>query len=122
MGKKEIQEGKEKGMETIICGDFNGVVNPSIDRSNEKNQNTNTENGLLEWLVENHFTDSSRELYPEVRAYSFHDISRLDMIWLAGSLKESLTEAGMMPLESGIQSDHKGVFEELDVRILVTLW
>ncbi|OAQ35918.1 hypothetical protein K457DRAFT_1346351 [Linnemannia elongata AG-77] len=50
--KKEIQEAKEKGMETIVCGDFNGVVNPSLDRSSEKNQNTNIEKGLLEWLVE----------------------------------------------------------------------
>ncbi|KAK3804689.1 MAG: hypothetical protein JOS17DRAFT_781629 [Linnemannia elongata] len=116
--KKEIQEAKEKGMETIVCGDFNGVVNPSLDRSNEKKQNTNIENGLLAWLVENQFTDSFRELHPETRAYSFHDISRLDMIWLAGSLKGGLTEAGMMPLEGGIHSDHKAVFAELDVRTL----
>lgn len=30
-----IQEEKEKCMETIVCGDFNGVVNPSLDRSIE---------------------------------------------------------------------------------------
>src|SRR5690349_20117369 len=118
--KKEIQEAKEKGMETIVCGDFNGVMNPSLDRSNEKKQNTNIENGLLEWLVENQFTDSFRELHPETRAYSFRDISRLDMIWLAGGLKGGMTEAGMMPLEGGIHSDYKGFFAELDVRTLVT--
>ena len=46
------------------------------------------------------------------------------MIWLAGGLKGGLKvglmEVGVMPLEGGIHSDHKGVFAELDVWILVT--
>ena len=87
-------------METIVCGDFNEVVNPSIDQSSENKQSTSTnaENELLGWMVDNQVADSFHGLYAEVCAYSYHETSRLDMIWIPGGLKRGLTEAGMMPL------------------------
>jgi len=118
---EEMQDADKRGMETVVCGDFNGVVNPALDRSNESKQNTNTENELLGQLVGfNQFTDSFRKLYPEARAYSHNETSRLDMIWLSQGLTGVLTGAGMMSLEGIIRTDHKIVFADLCVRTLVS--
>ncbi|KAK3848353.1 MAG: hypothetical protein J3R72DRAFT_415711 [Linnemannia gamsii] len=70
------------------------------------------------WL-NNQLTDSFRKLYPEVRAYSFNETSRLDMIWLSQGLTGVLTGAGMTPLEGSVRTDHKACFAALDVRTLV---
>ena len=61
---KEIQNAEKSGMEAVVCGDFNGVVNPALDR-HTITRGTLTENALLEWLINNQFTDSFRKLYPE---------------------------------------------------------
>ena len=91
---KEIAQ-RKSNMHFIIIGDFNHIIQPSIDKSN--GTNSNFKKLLLHgWMMKQNFIDTFRELYLGKKEFTWSnrkDSTRIDQIWISDSLTFGLKEA-----------------------------
>ncbi|KAI7815879.1 Endonuclease/exonuclease/phosphatase [Gamsiella multidivaricata] len=126
--KNQVESLRTKGVRVILLGDFNGVVNPSIDRSSTDHTSTVPELSLFTWLTTRNFTDSFRLLHPTTPLFcnssrvkgSRAVVNRLDMVWVSNDLAGFLLEVKSSHLVAPIRSDHALVAATFDVHTLVS--
>lgn len=104
----------------IVCGDFNTVVDPLVDRfgCNPSSHWAYNWPSSLRCLTE-HFTltDIWRDRHPDLHEYTWRRAngsqkSRLDMFWISPDLVETVSEIDILPFFS---SDHSSVFLRFSV-------
>ena len=99
----------------IMCGDFNTVVNPDLDRFGCNPTSSWAYNWprSLQCLTQDFdLNDIWRIYHPQEREYTWHrtngqQASRLDMFWLSSSLLQTVKEVAIYPF---FRSDHSYVF------------
>lgn len=103
----------------IICGDFNLVLNPSVDYdSNYKHvNNPAARNKVLEIIENNNLIDIFREHHPDIRRYTWRRVNpvkqaRLDFFLVSESLLSSVNKS---KIEPGYKSDHSTPIISLSV-------
>jgi len=109
----------QQGCHVLLLGDFNGVVNPSIDRANPDHTTTTPQLKLFNWLSNNSFIDTYRALHPHNRFYTWGNESRLDMIWSDPTLASYLHSVSSFPLLAPISSDHQFITATYSVHTLI---
>lgn len=93
----------------IIAGDFNTVLNPTIDRSSNHNARTWNSTDTLNHLIEDFgLGDSWRLKHPTKQQYTFHSpvhhsYSRIDLILTSNSIMSQITDQHIHPI---LISDH----------------
>ncbi|KAG0347487.1 hypothetical protein BGZ54_004895 [Gamsiella multidivaricata] len=117
--KNQVESLRTKGARVILIGDFNSVVNPSMDRSSGDHTSTVPELPLFSWLDTRSFTDTFRLLYPTRPSFTFRDVSRLDMVWISSDLTSYLLDVKTTDLVAPIRSDHALVAVTFDLHTLV---
>ena len=65
---KEIAQ-RKSNMHFIIMGDFNHIIQPSIDKSSGTNSNFK-KLPLHGWMIKQNFIDTFRELYPSKKDFT----------------------------------------------------
>ena len=103
---------------TILCGDFNAVVDPYRDRfgcNPESLWAYNWPSSLASFVDRNDLVDIWRQHHPEERCYTWRradgsQASRLDMFWLSSSFLESVAQVDIFPF---FRSDHSYVYLKL---------
>ena len=92
----------------IVIGDFNHIIQPSINKSNRTNNNF--KKLLLHgWMRKQNFVDTFREMYPNKKSFSWSnrkDSTRIDQIWISDSLIFGLKEALIKEITFKMGSDH----------------
>lgn len=103
--------------DTIICGDYNCVLNPDLDYYNYKGiNNAKARNTVLEIINEKYLIDPFRENYPTKKKFTWRKKNpckqaRLDYFLISESLRQFVKKAD---IESGYRSDHSMVTLELN--------
>jgi len=115
----QIDHFTQQGCHVLLLGDFNGVVNPSIDRANKDRNTTMPELPLFNWLTNNSFIDTYRAIHPTDRLYTWNQESRIDMIWSDPTLASYLHSVSSFPLLTPISSDHLFIVATFSVRSLI---
>lgn len=100
---------------TIVCGDFNTVVNPALDRTGCNPGSPwayNWPHTLAALTTHLDLVDVWRERNPASRTFTWSRAggqvaSRLDMFWFSSSLVPSVREISILPF---FRSDHSYVF------------
>ena len=96
----------------IICGDFNLVLNPSIDSFNYVNiNNPKSRKKCIDIISENNLLDAFRYFYPDRKRYTWRrrnpiKQARLDYIIISNTLADIITKCDIHP---GYRSDHSFV-------------
>jgi len=106
---------RKPNMHFIVMGDFNHVIQPSIDKSNGTNNNFK-KLPLHGWMRKQNFVDTFREMYPNKKSFSWSngkDSTRIDQIWISESLNFGLKEALIEDMTTETGSDHSLVAVEL---------
>ena len=105
--RKKIEEFNTRNV--IVGGDWNLVLNPSIDYCNYKNiNNVKARETLIDIMIDLQFTDVWRELNPEVLRYTWRrptpfQQSRLDFFLVSENLLDYTKGADIL---CGYRSDH----------------
>lgn len=105
-------------LQTILCGDFNTVVDASIDRRGCNASSPwayNWPSTLANLTSEMDLHDIWRLRHPTRQEYTWHrpdgsQASRLDMFWLSSSLLDHVTSISILPF---FRSDHSYVYLKL---------
>lgn len=107
----------------IYSGDFNFVINNSIDRKFSHHNNDKARNAVLEYCRSKELIDVWRKFNPEKREYSccrpnsesseWKKFSRLDMFFVSQGLFNSIRKCLM---QTGFQSDHSFVIFDIDIQ------
>ena len=100
---------------TLICGDFNTVVDPTIDRNGCNPTSPwayNWPQSLATLTTDMDLVDIWRTRHPTQRSYTWSRAggqvaSRLDMIWISSSLVQGVRDISILPY---FRSDHSYVF------------
>ena len=100
----------------IVGGDFNTVLDYTVDKSDMKKHKNNSAadyiNGVLEVLE---FVDIWRELHPDRHGYTWRRSrlhERLDWILISAEIQQMVTEIRVLP---GYRSDHDMVVLKIEV-------
>ncbi|KAI7820575.1 hypothetical protein BC939DRAFT_504993 [Gamsiella multidivaricata] len=117
--KSQVESLRAKGARVILISDFNGVVNPSMDRWSGDYTSTVPELPLFSWLDTRSFTDTFRLLYPTQPSFTFRGVSRLDMAWISSDLTSYLLDVKTNDLVAPIRSDQALVAANFDLHKLV---
>ncbi|KAF9555307.1 hypothetical protein EC968_009018, partial [Mortierella alpina] len=104
--KNEYGNAREQGYAIVMLGDYNGVMNPKMDRS-RVSQSSRPETPFLQWVELQALHDSYRLLHPTSRDYTLGNKSRIDMIFVSTSLAERFVTAGIKQLGDTVSSDHQ---------------
>ena len=99
----------------IVIGNFNYIIQLSIDKSNEMNNNFK-KLLLHSWMRKQNFVDTFREMYPNKKSFSWSngkDSTRIDQIWISESLNFGLKETLIEDMTTETGSDHSLVVVEL---------
>ena len=102
---------------SIFAGDFNVVLDPSIDTKNyQQINNPNAMQALKDQIQQNNLIDIWRELHPHQRTYTWQKYnenkqSRLDYFLISASLLPFIQSAKIVP---SYCSDHSGIELEVD--------
>ena len=102
---------------SIFAGDFNVVLDPSIDTKNYQHvNNPNAMQALKDQIQQYNLIDIWRELYPDKRTYTWQKYnenkqSRLDFFLISSSLIPFVQSAGIFP---SFCSDHSSIELEID--------
>ncbi|KAF9176243.1 hypothetical protein BGZ50_001280, partial [Haplosporangium sp. Z 11] len=118
--QQQITTHRDAGDRIILMGDFNAVVNPSIDRASDTNNSTTPELPLFPWLSARNFHDSLRLQQPTLRSYTFGEVSRIDMIWVTSDLASHILDTTTFALTDPIRSDHQLIATVFDVHALIS--
>lgn len=101
------------GNEYIIwCGDFNLVIDPTVDYCNYKTiNNKKARNKLLEIIQEKFMVDPYRDFHPNLRRYTWRRIrpfqqARLDFFLISENLLSSIQNC---TIENSYRSDHSAI-------------
>ena len=102
----------------VLCGDFNAVVDPFLDRFGCNPESLWAYNwpSSLSTLVDRYdLIDIWRKQHPEDRSYTWRrangsQASRLDMFWISSSLSEHVLQVDILPF---FRSDHSYVYLKL---------
>jgi len=86
--KQSIDSCKKSKHVLTIVGDWNAVINPSLDRID--NQSTMCESKALKVSLDNRMIDAYRLLNPEGADMSFNDISRIDNLLIESDLLKTI--------------------------------
>lgn len=105
----------DASLPTVLCGDFNTVVDPVLDRFGCNPSSPwayNWPRSLRHLTEEFDLRDVWRMNHPDERNYTWRRVngsqaSRLDMFWVSSSLTESIAEVDIYPY---FRSDHSYVF------------
>ena len=98
---------------SIICGDFNLLLNPPIDSINYTNINNPSARREVLNMIENHeLQDSFRYLYPDQRRYTWRrknptKHARLDYFLVSRSLMDLISDSTIKP---GYKTDHSIIY------------
>jgi exonuclease III len=93
----------------ILSGDFNVCMNPKLDKQDsmsKKNDNVIYRNEMKALLESMNLTDCFRDLYPNLRRYTWHargKSSRIDYHFISDHLLNELFSYKILP---GLHSDH----------------
>jgi exonuclease III len=79
----------------ILLGDFNTISQP-IDHHQQKSPTNSNNLKFLEHLSNKGLIDSFRYLHPLKREYSFEKVSRIDYIFISGTLVPHLIESSII--------------------------
>lgn len=97
----------------LLAGDFNTVINPSLDRSNPtvNTRHTHSSDTIKQYMQSYGLSDSWRMNNPTKLEYTYtsphhHSSSRLDFFLISNSLTQYITENKIYPI---IISDHAPV-------------
>jgi len=97
----------------IIAGDFNSILDPSIDRSGNPGNKPIWQSTLTikQFMTDYGLADSWRLQHPSSREYSFitpvhHSYSRLDFFLTSNSMISNISQSSIHPI---IISDHAPV-------------
>ena len=102
---------------SIFAGDFNVVLDPSIDTKNyQQINNPNAMRALKDQIQQNNLIDIWRELHPDQRTFTWQKYnenkqSRLDYFLISASLLPFIKSAKIVP---SFCSDHSGIELEID--------
>ena len=102
---------------SIFAGDFNVVLNPSIDTKNyQRINNPNAMQALKNQIQQFNLIDIWRELHPDKRTFTWQKYnenkqSRLDFFLISASLLPFVQSAGIFP---SFCSDHSSIELEID--------
>lgn len=107
-------------LQTILCGDFNTVVDASLDRRGCNPSSPwayNWPSALSTLTHQMDLHDIWRLRHPRTQAYTWHradgsQASRLDMFWLSSSLLEHVHSVEILPF---FRSDHCYVYLKLSI-------
>jgi len=107
----QIDKHRRDGAHVLLLGDFNGVVNPAIDRNSTTKTTSTSELALYPWLSSRCFVDTFRLLHPTTPLFTFHrpnepDTSRIDMIWSSSGLAPYLLHTNTYEPDEFESSDH----------------
>ena len=102
----------------VLCGDFNAVVDPYLDRfgcNPESPWAYNWPSSLSTLIDRYDLIDIWRKQHPEERSYTWRrangsQASRLDMFWISSSLSEHVSQVDILPF---FRSDHSYVYLQL---------
>jgi hypothetical protein len=105
----------DPAIHSILCGDFNSVVNPQLDRMGCNTSSYWSYNWplSLSFLTSHlNLVDAWREKHPSARDYTWRrpngsQASRLDMFWISSDLLDSVQQVDILPF---FRSDHSYVF------------
>jgi exonuclease III len=108
----------DASLQTVLCGDFNTVVDPDVDRFGCNPLSPwayNWPRSLRQLTEEFDLRDALRMKHPDERNYTWRRVngsqaSRLDMFWVSSRLFESIAEVDIYPF---FRSDHSYVFLRL---------
>ena len=129
--KTVLQKAKNLGNESyIICGDFNFILDPTIDCKYYKEDtinNPNARNLMLETIEDLDLLDIYRELHPDTHRYTWRKknprkMARLDFFLLSNNLFNCVNECNIDP---SYRTDHSIIFLSLrfqDFHIGKGLW
>jgi exonuclease III len=111
---------RKLNMHFIVMGDFNHIIQASIDRGNSNNTSFK-KLPLHSWLMKQGFVDTFREKYPNKKEFSWsngRECTRIDQIWVSDSLNLGLKEAYIEEMSIDTGSDHSLVATELTLEHL----
>ncbi|KAF9555486.1 hypothetical protein EC968_008900, partial [Mortierella alpina] len=89
-----------------MLGDYNGIMNPKMDRSRAC-QSSRPETPFLQWVEVQALYDSYRLFHPTTKGYTLGNKSRIDMIFVSTSLAERFVTAGIKQLGDTVSSDRQ---------------
>ncbi|KAF9081033.1 hypothetical protein BGX29_004792, partial [Mortierella sp. GBA35] len=115
----QVDKMQNDGTHILLMGDFNGVVNPAIDRASSNRTSSNPELRLFPWLSGRRYIDSYRSLNPTALSFTFRDVSRLDMVWASPGLASYLLGTGVLEPDELTPSDHAIMFSIFDLHTLI---
>ncbi|RHZ90131.1 hypothetical protein Glove_7g20 [Diversispora epigaea] len=113
---EQITNAQKKHHIPLVMGDFNGVVNPKIDRVNSNLKKTETK--ILETLQYKGFQDCYRLINGRERKFTFYKqdldhnrrpASRIDQIWILMDHANNLINAKIVDTEFSAFSDHNAM-------------
>ena len=103
----------------VICGDWNLVIDPSIDTENYKNiNNPNARSEVLHFIKDMDYMDAWRFLNEEKRGFTWKRLNpekkqaRLDYFLISSDMFFFLHECEIVP---GYRTDHSGVLLRLQI-------
>ena len=115
----------DPSLPTFLCGDFNTVVDPHIDRrgcnpSSYWAYNWPQSLSLLTSQLD--LVDAWRRSHPTDRHFTWHrpcgsQASRLDMVWISSNLLEHVNQVEILPF---FRSDHSYVFLRISLPSIPT--
>jgi exonuclease III len=119
-----VDKHRARGAHVLLLGDFNGVVNPAIDRVSTNRTSSTPELSLFPWLLERCFVDTLRSLHPSNPLFTFRshhqvDTSRIDMVWASAGLASYLLRTDILAPEEFESTDHSLMLATFDLHTCV---
>ncbi|KAG0195387.1 hypothetical protein BGX33_003452, partial [Mortierella sp. NVP41] len=102
----QIDKMQNAGVHVLLLGDFNGVVNPAIDRASSNRASSNPELRLFPWLSGRRYVDTYRSI-------------RLDMVWASPGLASYLIRTTVKAPDQLTPSDHSIMLSTFDLHTLI---
>ena len=115
----QVDRMRNAGNHVLLLGDFNGVVDPAIDRSSDNHASATPELALFPWLMGGRFVDTYRFLHPTTTEYTFKDISRIDLVWTSPGLAPYLLRSNITASDDMTSSDHAVMSATFDLHNLI---
>ena len=112
---------KTQNLNVIIGGDFNCILNPSLDRRNDKGENTKCHDigfkELSDLLINAQLEDTWRRRHPSQKKYTFFkknskSASRIDYFLVSKSIEHKVTKANIINVPL---SDHSAVSLNINI-------